>query len=266
VKIAKATYLAASARYFELGSTPFTNSKGSNIGSYAPKESSLDLAFSKKLGNKLAAAITGRYIYSNLTNAIPMPSGVSTHIGYAWGSDISLYYLSNRMALGEKSGEAGVGLIISNIGSKISYIDDPAPNSRYPLPTQARIGGSFKIHFDDHNNITLLTDFSRLLIPSLPYLALMSEINNLNKSLGIEYSYNNSFMLRAGYNQQDSIRYDQKYLTLGIGCRYRAITFDLAYLIPVLATYSLQNTFRLTLSSNLSFLKKKETNRSPSTT
>jgi len=67
-------------------------------------------------------------------------------------------------------------------------------------------------------------------------------------------------MVRAGYSRQDSIRNYLQHFTLGLGFRYKIITFDLAYFIPVLHFNTLQNTFRVTLLVNFLSLKRKETN------
>lgn len=263
-KISKAGCLAASARYFELGSVQFTDKSGGNIGTYLPNESSFDLAYAQKLGNNFSGAITARYIYSNLTNRIPLPNGVSTHIAHGWAGDFSMYYSNHEIILSERKSEIGVGLNISNLGPYITYIEDNSPGFKDHLPTQARIGASLKTHFDDLHSLSLLSDLTRLIVPSLPYKDPESELSNLSEAVGLEYCYKNSFMLRTGYLRQDSAQNHRQYFTLGLGCRYKIINFDLAFLIPILHYYMPRNIIRLTLSANFLSLKSKEANKGES--
>ena len=64
---------------------------------------------------------------------------------------------------------------ISNIGKKISYTDGATEQSKDFIPIQLRLGGGLKIHLDDYNTVTFLTDFTKLLVPTPPIYKLDSK-------------------------------------------------------------------------------------------
>jgi hypothetical protein len=171
-KINKFAAVAGSLRYFTLGSIQFTDNSGNNIGTYKPSELAVDGGYSQKLGKYFSMGIAMRYIYSNLTNSIPLPNGTVTHAGKSFAVDVAAYYKSKKFNLSDKKAEASAGLNISNVGTKISYTDGATAQSKDFIPIQMRLGGGLKIHLDDYNTITFLADFTKLLVPTPPIYAI----------------------------------------------------------------------------------------------
>ncbi len=167
-KIGKMAAVAGSLRYFTLGSIQFTDINGGNIGTYKPAEIAVDGGYSQKLGPTFSAGIAMRYIYSNLTNSIPLPNGTSTHPGTSFAVDVAMYYLNKKVKLESKNAEVSGGLNISNVGAKISYTDNATTQSKDFIPIQMRLGGGLKIHLDETNTVTFLADLTKLLVPTPP--------------------------------------------------------------------------------------------------
>ncbi len=258
-KLGQSSALAASLRYFTLGSVQFTDANGNAIGTYKPNEFALDLGYSRKLSSYFSVGLAGRYIYSNLTNSVPLPNGTSTHSGQTYAADIAIYYRNNQIKLAGNNAEIAGGFNISNVGPKISYTDNQYTQGQDFIPTLARLGGSLKINLDDYNSITFLSDLSQLLIPSpIIITGLNDELQKLNKAVGIEYWYSNLFALRAGYYHQDSLRGNYSYLTMGLGLKYNVIAFDFAYFAPLSQTNISQNTIRLSLTATIATLTRQK--------
>ncbi len=191
-KLGKFAAVAGSLRYFTLGSIQFTDNSGNNIGTYKPSETALDGSYSQKLGKSFSMGIAMRYIYSNLTNSIPLPNGTVTHAGTSFAVDIAMYYKSKKFKMQDKKAEATGGLNISNIGTKISYTDGATEQSKDFIPIQMRLGGGLKIHLDDYNTITFLTDFTKLLVPTPPIYA-------INPATGLKIpDGNGGYIIAAG--------------------------------------------------------------------
>jgi hypothetical protein len=191
--------IGGSLRYFTLGSVQFTDNSGNAIGTYKPNEFALDLGYSQKLSQRFSVGIAFRYINSNLTNSIPLPgSSTTTHPGRSFAVDMSCYYHSKKLDIGEKKGEASFGVNISDIGSKIYYTDNADASSKSFLPTQLRIGGGFKIHLDEYNTITLLGDVTKLMVPSPPVWQLDAQGNRIPDG-------NGSYLIAAGKDPYRSI-------------------------------------------------------------
>lgn len=170
-KISKFAAVAGSLRYFTLGSIQFTDASGQNTNVFKPSEIAVDGGYSQKLGKYLSMGIAMRYIYSNLTNSIPLPNGSSTHPGKSFAVDMAMYYRSKKFKMQDKKGEASAGLNISNVGTKISYTDGATAQSKDFIPIQMRLGGGLKVHLDEFNTVTFLADFTKLLVPTPPIYA-----------------------------------------------------------------------------------------------
>lgn len=154
--------LSGSLTYFSLGEVI--------AGSYTirPYEMALDVAYSRMLSETFSAAVAMRFIYSDLQYSY------SDEItpGKAFAADISMYY-NNYVGIGRRDCMLGLGLNISDIGSKISY--DGGQTNQF-IPTNLRIGASLLIPVDDYNAFSINADANKLLVPTKPtYSQFMAE-------------------------------------------------------------------------------------------
>ncbi|MDY6402691.1 MAG: type IX secretion system outer membrane channel protein PorV [Bacteroidales bacterium] len=267
--------IGASLTYFSLGSINFTNDEGVSMGDYNPNEFALDVSYSLKLTENLAAAVTGRYIRSDLTQGQSV-QGNSTHAASAVAADIGLYYQKD-LAL-DKPAQYALGLQISNLGNKISYSDNLESSF---LPANLRIGGRYSYSMDQFNRLSFMLDLNKLLVPTPPVRdtagniyegkddhvgvlqgAIQSfydapngfkeELQEINISAGIEYWYNNMIAARAGYFYENKKKGDRQYLTLGLAIKYNSLGIDISYLVPTSQTNNpLKNTLRVSLSFDM---------------
>ena len=250
--------LGASLTYFSLGSIDFFSEDGQQTGTYKPNEFAFDVAYSMKLSENLSMSLTGRYIRSDLTQGQNVGT-TSTHAANAGAADLGLYY-QNKINL-EMPSEYAFGVQISNLGSKISYSDNMESSF---LPANLRIGGRYSMDFDQFNNLSVMADFNKLLVPTPPVYdgegnifagkdpnvgvlqgAIQSfydapngfkeELQEISMSLGLEYWYNKILAVRAGYFYEAKNKGARKYLTLGAGLRYNVMGLDISYLISTSA-------------------------------
>lgn len=268
--------LGASLTYFSLGTIDFFDEGGLQTGTYKPNEFAFDVAYSMKLSENLSMSLTGRYIRSDLTQGQNVGT-TSTHAANAGAADLGLYY-QNKINL-EMPSEYAFGVQISNLGSKISYSDNMESSF---LPANLRIGGRYSMDFDQFNNLSVMADFNKLLVPTPPVYddegnifagkdpnvgvlqgAIQSfydapngfkeELQEISMSLGLEYWYNKILAVRAGYFYEAKNKGARKYLTLGAGLRYNVMGLDISYLISTssLNNNPLKNTLRVSLSFDL---------------
>lgn len=268
--------LGVSLTYFSLGSIDFFSEDGQATGTYKPNEFAFDVAYSMKLSENLSMSLTGRYIRSDLTQGQNVGT-TSTHAANAGAADLGLYY-QNKIDL-EMPSEYAFGVQISNLGSKISYSDNMESSF---LPANLRIGGRYSMDFDQFNNLSVMADFNKLLVPTPPVYddegnifagkdpnvgvlqgaiqsfydapnGLKEELQEISMSLGLEYWYNKILAVRAGYFYEAKNKGARKYLTLGAGLRYNVMGLDISYLISTssLNNNPLKNTLRVSLSFDL---------------
>lgn len=288
-RIGKMNTIAFSLRYFTLGEIDFTREDGSYIATYKPNEFAFDASYARRLSDNFSLSVAGRFIYSNLTQGQTV-QGVETTAGVAIAADIGLYWQKEVSWFKNMDAEFSWGLLISNIGNKISYTKSNIQSDF--IPTNFRIGPRLTLFIDDYNSIAFQVDINKLLVPTPPIYALDSsgqpipipgtdkyvieagmdpdvppiqgmiqswydapggfeeELREFNFAIGTEYWYNNIFAVRAGYFWEHATKGNRKYVTLGVGLRYNVFGLDFSYLIP---TSRLENPLQNTLRFALIF-------------
>lgn len=264
-------------RYFSLGSIQFTDPNGTPLNTGRPNEFELSGAYARKLSEKLSAAVTGKFIYSNLA-AGNIVNGEVIEPGIAGAADFSMTYKTPiKVSKGES--DLTIGLAITNIGSKITYT-----NSLYRdfLPANFGLGGAWTFNFDSHNTLTFTTDINKMLVPSpcqgldcdqdkdgradykdiSPVGAIFSswtdapegfseEIKEFTYSIGTEYWYDKQFAVRAGYFSEHRQKGNRKFFTVGLGLKYNLFGLNFSYLVPTTSRRNpLDNTLRFSMLFN----------------
>lgn len=273
-KFSKEQVVAVSLRYFDLGEIFFTNKQGDPEGQFNPREFSFDATYSRMLTQNLSIGVVGRYIHSNLTGSFSS-GGTEARPGNSVAADIALFYDKDLLLSGNNSNLA-LGLVISNIGSKLTYSDE---NNKDFIPTNLRLGTAFTTSLDPYNKLTFGVDVNKLLVPS-PQAdgsesdkSLLSgifgsfsdaeggfseELKEFTISAGAEYWYNNMFAARAGYFLESEMKGNRKYLTVGLGFRYQVFGIDFAYLVPAEQEHPLAETLRFSIIFNFNKSIKEE--------
>lgn len=272
--------LSASLRYFSLGEVQL--SEDENAMTINPYEMAVDLAYSRMLSERFSMSVGLRFIYSDVTYDYTS----SSKAGKAFAADIAMYRLGYFM-MGKRECSFAWGLNINNIGSKISFGGDD--NAEY-IPTNLRLGCNFTIPFNEYNKLSIAADANKLLIPTYPkqkdgeadedyqqriqsdYYDLSpitaifksfhdaprgfkEEFQEIQWSCGLEYSYNDRFMVRAGYHHENAYKGNRKYLTAGAGFHMSVFTVDAAYVFSTSQSNPLDQTMRFTLGFDLDGMK-----------
>ena len=274
--------VSASLRYFSLGEVQTSTSVSGDAMTINPYEMSVDVAYSLMLSEKFSIAAAVRWIYSDLTYDYTS----DTSPGSAFAADLGLYY-QNYVNIGDRESQLGLGLHISNIGSKITF--GGTDDSEF-IPTNLRLGGSLMIPIDDYNRFTIAVDANKLLVPTYPqqkdgestedyqkrkqkdYYDLSSiggifksfgdapggfkeELQEVNWSVGAEYTYHDQFSVRAGYHNESANKGNRKYFTVGAGLKMSVFSLDAGYVIATAKSNPLDETLRISLSFDMDGIK-----------
>lgn len=267
--------VSGSVRYFSLGEV-ITKDEAMTINPY---EMSVDVAYSLMLSEKFSIGAAVRWIYSDLTYDYTE----DTAPGSAFAADLSCYY-NNYFLMGSRECQLGLGLNISNIGSKINFGGDE--HSEF-IPTNLRLGASVMVPLDEFNRISISADANKLLVPTYPkdengeyseayaedhYYNISSiagifksfsdapggfkeEMQEISWSVGTEYVYNDKFSLRAGYHHQSENKGNLKYFTVGAGFKMSAFSLDVGYVVATAKSNALDQTLRFSLGFDLDGIK-----------
>lgn len=271
--------VSASLRYFSLGEVMTSSDEsGSNDMTINPYEMSLDVAYSLMLSEHFSLGAAVRWIYSDLTYDYTE----DTSPGSAFAADIACYY-QNYLNIGARECQLGLGLNISNIGSKITF--GGSDNSEF-IPTNLRLGASLMIPLDEYNRLTIAADANKLLVPTYPkqldgestedyqdrvqkdYYDVSSisgifksfsdapngfseELQEIYWGVGAEYTYNDKFSVRAGYHHESENKGNRKYFTVGAGFKMSVFSLDAGYVVATAKSNPLDQTLRFTLSFDM---------------
>ena len=272
--------VSGSLRYFSLGEV--YTSMDENAMTVKPYEMSLDVAYSMMLSEHFSLAAAIRWIYSDLRYNYEEDSKPAS----AFAADLAMYY-NNYFNMGSRECQLGLGLNISNVGSKISYYGDD--RSQF-LPANLRLGMSLLIPVDEYNRFAISADANKLLVPTVPvqeegessadYQArIIEEYSNVSSisgifksfgdapggfkeelqeiqwSVGAEYVYHDQFSLRAGYHHESANKGNRKYFTVGGGFRMNVFSLDVGYVISTAQSNPLDQTLRFSLTFDMDGIK-----------
>ncbi|MBQ9864045.1 MAG: type IX secretion system outer membrane channel protein PorV [Bacteroidales bacterium] len=285
-RINKRSTAAASLTYFSLGEIQSTDVTGQPIGVMSPNEFAFDLTYAMKLNDELSIGASGRFIQSDLTNGQILSDGssyVTTKPARSIAADLGLYWQHPI----DREQDIALGAFISNMGAKLSYTNDDTRKEF--LPTNLRVGGRYTTQLDAYNELTVLVDFNKLLVPTPPISdtslnryykdktewyqtgvmrgaiqsfydapgGLTEELQEIQISAGAEYWYKQTLAARMGYFYESYAKGGRQYATFGFALRYQIMQFDLSYIVPTtnFSSNPLTNTIRISLTINLKHTK-----------
>lgn len=267
--------VSASLRFFSLGEVYLSDMNDMTI---KPYELAFDVGYSRMLSQCFSMGVNLRFIYSDIKYDYTSESSA----GKAFAADIAMYRLGYFM-MGNRECSLGWGINISNIGSKISF--GGSDDSEF-IPTNLRLGLNFTVPFNEYNKFSIAFDANKLLIPTYPkqqegeaendYLdrvqrdyydispiagifksfgdapgGFKEEMQEIRWSIGCEYTYNDRFMLRAGYHHESENKGNRKYFAVGAGFHMSVFTIDAAYCFSTAQTNPLDQTMRFSLGFDL---------------
>ena len=270
--------VSGSIRYFSLGEV-ITANESMTVNPY---EMSVDVAYSLMLSENFSLAAALRWIYSDLRYDYSEDSAPAS----AFAADIAMYY-NNYFNMGNRECQLGLGLNISNVGSKITYYGDD--RSQF-LPANLRLGASLLIPVDEWNRFSISADANKLLVPTVPKQeegessadyqervireysdvsaisgifksfgdapgGFKEELQEIQWSVGAEYVYHDQFSLRAGYHHESQNKGNRKYFTVGGGFRMNVFSLDVGYVISTAQSNPLDQTLRFSLTFDMDGLK-----------
>ena len=279
-RIGEYAAVSGSLRYFSLGEV--MTSLDENAMTVKPYEMSLDVGASLMLSEKFSIAAAIRWIYSDLRYDYTEDAKPAS----AFAADLACYY-QNFINIGQRECQLGLGLNISNVGSKIKFFGDD--RSQF-LPANLRLGASLMVPIDDYNRFTIAADANKLLVPTVPkqedgesteayqkrvldqYNDVSSisgifksfgdapggfkeELQEIQWSIGAEYIYHDQFSIRAGYHHESESKGNRKYFTVGGGFRMSVFSLDVGYVISTAKSNPLDQTLRFSLAFDMDGIK-----------
>ena len=267
---------STSFKYFSLGDIDIIQNPQDIPILENPNEFTIDASYSLKLSDVFAMAVTGRFLMSDVKlQSVDSDSDSAS----SFAVDISGFYQSDVKVYETFSGILRAGFNLSNLGPRMKYEELGRKNF---IPTNLKVGTAYDFIFDSSNKISINFELNKLLVPS-PSIPIYNsnnqiigynqadvgflsgvfksfgdapdgfseELKEITLALGLEYLYNDSFAIRAGYFNEHENKGARKYLTFGTGFKLTDINLDLSYLLSTSSIISpLENTLRFSFTYN----------------
>lgn len=269
--------ISASIDYFSLGEVYTSEDEGAMT--IKPYEMSFDAAYSLMLSEKFSLSAGVRFLLSDMSYSTTEERSAAS----AFAADLSMYY-NDYFNLGSRECQLGLGLYLRNMGSKITF---GGSNYSEFIPTNLRLGASVMFPIDEYNRVTIAADANKLLVPTYPVDSLgeyneayaiehyynvgsisgmfksfndapngfKEELEEIQWSVGAEYTYNDRFTLRAGYHHESENKGNRKYFTVGAGFRMNVFSLDAGYVIATAKSNPLDQTLRFTMTFDMDGIK-----------
>lgn len=284
-RINEKSAFAGSIRYFGLGNIELRQTaEETNPQIVSPNEFAFDGSYSLKLSEKFSMAVGARFINSSLK--VATDSGDASAAS-SFAVDVAGFFQSEEVAYNDFNGRWRAGFNIQNLGPKISY-DNTQFSSNF-LPANLKVGTGFDFILDDYNKVSLNLELNKLLVPtpqnpdlngdgtitseersqnntnynSIGWVSgvtqsfsdapggFSEELKEFTYSAGAEYSYQDSFALRAGYFHENPNKGARQFFSLGAGFKYNVVKVDVSYLFSTSQVKNpLENTLRFSLTFN----------------
>lgn len=280
--------LSASFRYFTLGEV-YTDYSAEAM-TIKPYEMAFDIGVSRMLSESLSLAVAGRFIMSDLRLSQEADQKAAT----AFAADIAMYY-NKYFNLGNRECLFGFGLNISNIGSKINFSGDDysyfiptnlrlgasltIPIDEYnkftiaadankllvpTRPTEEQFVKDTVAHKTDCKDYQTYLQENYYNISSIKGIfksfgdapgGFKEEMEEIQYSIGAEYTYHDQFSIRAGYHHEAENKGNRKYFTVGAGFKMSVFALDVGYVIATAKSNPLDQTMRFSLAFDMDGVK-----------
>lgn len=284
--------ISGSLRYFSLGDVPVGQTGPDDAGyNISPYEMAVDVAYSRMLSERFSAAVALRYIYSDL--AYKESEEVSP--GSAFAADIAFYYTNyvmlaqrecmlsfglNLSNIGTKISYDGGGssqFLPTNFrlgASLLAPIDDyntiafSVDLNKLMVPTRPTeeqykeemgvddvVGSGYTdwLQGTGYNDISPIKGIFKSFSDAPG--GFKEELQEIQWSVGLEYTYHNQFSVRGGYHYEHENKGNRKYFSFGAGFKMSVFSLDAAYLVSTAQSNPLDQTLRFTLGFDLDGIK-----------
>jgi hypothetical protein len=240
--------ISASFRYFTVGDI-LTETSTQSLTT-KPSDWAFDLGYSRHFGDQFSLGLAFRYISTHYMEHDQ--TLVMKNTG-AFGVDLGAYY---RLPIAKN--ELAIGLVLSNIGSKLKM----GGNESMFLPMNLGLGAQYAWNIAELHQLRFALDINKSLVPTdklgheefnkSVIGGLFSSFGNSLKQVtfsgGAEYAFREMAFARVGYYYNNANWGDRSHVTFGAGISFYNFRFDLSYLATTASgNNALNNTLRFTL-------------------
>ncbi len=143
-------------------------------------------------------------------------------------------------------------LMVPTMPTYIQYLEQEHPEVDVNgdiIDTQYQSDYNSWLQEEGYNNVSPITGMFKSFSDAPG--GFKEELQEVQWSVGAEYSYNNQFFIRGGYHHEHPNKGNRKYFTVGAGFKMNVFSIDAGYVISTAQSNPLDQTVRFSLAFDL---------------
>lgn len=197
---------AMAVNYGEIAVTNYNHPYGQEIGTYKPSIFNIQFGFAKEFSHSIHAGVGGTFVSEKITNAGAMGAAFEAGVQYVTGLMDNFHFGVTLRNVGTNMKFTGPGFTFDSETQSGYEIARQTPSQQFEMPTYLNIAAAYDFYLDQKklakeddkpkHRLTLMAGFTS------------NSFNNDYIHGGLEYSYRDMVMLRAGYRYEKDIAND----------------------------------------------------------
>ena len=192
-------------------------------GTYHPQFLNIQLGFSKQFSTHINAGVAATYISEQIANISAQAIVFEGGIQYVTGKRDNFHFGITLRNLGTNMRFSGTGFSVNGEQPQSTptfAVTETYPSEKFEMPTYLNIGGSYDLFLDEKHltskdgmpkhRLSIIADFQS------------NSFNNDYLGAGVEYGFNNMFMLRTAYRYENGIGNPATSTTMYMGLAFGA--------------------------------------------
>lgn len=196
-RMGESSVIGLSVMYMSFGDIPITTEDipEGGIGTFSPNFTNIGISYAKEFSNSIYGGLVMRVISESISNVKAQGFSFDAGIRYVTGERDHLRFGIALRNVGPPMRYSGDGLTVSGSipGGLFSLITLEQRSERFELPSMVNIGVAYDFQLAEAHKLTANGQFTS------------NSFTRDQFGLGAEYSYNERFILRAGYLWEDGL-------------------------------------------------------------
>jgi hypothetical protein len=179
------------------------------IGNFSPTFTNIGLSYAKGFSNSIYAGLTARLVTEAIYNVKAQGVAFDAGIRYVTGEKDNVRFGITLRNVGPPMRYRGDGLsidgTISTGSGNTSSLNVDMRSEKFELPSMVNVGFAYDFNFSEKSKLTANLQFTS------------NSFTRDQFAFGAEYSFNNRFILRGGYQYEANITSDDERTTAFTG-------------------------------------------------
>lgn len=193
-----------SMTFGDITATDYFNPEG--FGSYRPQFLNIQLAYAKEFSAHVNAGAAMTYVSEQVGNIGALGVAFEGGIQYVTGKKDNFHFGITLRNLGSNMRFSGTGFSVNADKPQSSpsfAVSELYPADKFSMPTYLNFGASYDFYLDENHLADANSEPKHKLTPMVNFTS--NSFNNDYLGIGAEYTYMETFVLRAAYRYEKGI-------------------------------------------------------------